>query len=137
VRSKGKVTAGMSTKFHLAITNLGQPVEGFLTGGETADIKAAEESVEDVFGFPIIADRGYDGDKFRDALSGNNNIPVIPGRMNRMREIVYDERLYKKRGLIDGIFGSMKENRRLALRFEKSDANFLGFIFFALIKKLL
>jgi transposase len=127
----------MSTKFHLAITNLGQIVEGFLTGGEVADIKAAEELVEDVFGFPVIADRGYDSDKFRETLSGNNNTPVIPGRKNRKREIIYDEQLYKKRGLIDGIFGSIKENRRLALRFEKSDINFLSFIALALLKRLL
>jgi hypothetical protein len=60
-----------------------------------------------------MADRGYDSDKFRRELEGNNNVPVIPGRRNRKEEIVYDQGKYKKRGLIERIFGKMKENRRL------------------------
>jgi transposase len=67
-------------------------------------------------------------------LEGNNNTPVIPGRKNRKEEIVYDKEKYKKRGLIERIFGKLKENRRLAVRYEKSDINFLGFVFMAFIK---
>ncbi|MDR1129161.1 MAG: transposase [Treponema sp.] len=40
----------------------------------------------------------------------------------------YGKEKYKKRGLIERIFGKLKENRRLAVRYEKSDINFLGFI---------
>ncbi|MDR1167721.1 MAG: transposase, partial [Heliobacteriaceae bacterium] len=63
-----------------------------------------------------------------------NNIPVIPGRANRKVEIQYDKELYKKRNFIERIFGKLKENRRLALRFDKSDIHFLSFIAIALIK---
>jgi transposase len=70
-------------------------------------------------------------------LKGNNNTPVIPGRKNRKKEIVYDNQIYKKRGLIERIFGKLKENRRMALRYETSDINFLGFIIIAFIKILL
>jgi transposase len=49
-------------------------------------------------------------------------------------EIAYGRQMYKKRGLIERIFGKVKENRRLAVRYEKSDVNFLGFIIFAFIK---
>ncbi|MDR0475125.1 MAG: transposase [Treponema sp.] len=48
--------------------------------------------------------------------------------------MAYDRQLYKKRGLIERIFGKVKENRRLTVRFEKSDVNFMGFIIFAFIK---
>jgi transposase len=65
---------------------------------------------------------------------GGNNIPVIPDRENRKKEIVYDKRIYRKRGLIERIFGKLKENRRLTLRYEKSDMNFLGFIIITFIK---
>jgi transposase len=109
-------------------------VEGFLSGGEASDVKAGPELTKDVVGYPVIADRGYDSDEFRMDLMGNNNVPVIPGRKNRKVEIVYDRQLYKKRGLIERIFGKIKENRRLAVRYEKSDNNFLGFIVFAFIK---
>jgi transposase len=80
---------------------------------------------------------GYDSGAFRRELRGNNNIPVIPGRKNRKKEIVYEKRIYRKRGLIERVFGKLKENRRLALRYEKSDMNFLGFIIIAFIKILL
>jgi len=35
------------------------------------------------------------------------------------------------------LFGKIKENRRLAMRFDKSDSAFLGFIVLALIKILI
>jgi transposase len=109
-------------------------VEGFLSGGEASDVKAGPELTKDIVGYPVIAGRGYDSDEFRRELRENNNIPVIPGRKNRKVEIAYDCQLYKKRGLIERIFGKIKENRHLAVRYEKSDVNFLGFIIFAFIK---
>jgi transposase len=39
-------------------------------------------------------------------------------------EIVYDREKYKNRSLIERIFGKIKENRRLTVRYEKSDINF-------------
>jgi transposase len=108
-----------------------------LSGGQVADVTAAARLTEDIAGCTVLADRGYSSGTFRRELRGNNNIPVIPGRKNRKKEIVYDKRLYKKRGLIERVFGKLKENRRLALRYEKSDLNFLGFIIIAFIKILL
>ena len=133
-QAKGVSRAGISTKVHSAVTGLGQLAEGFLTGGETADVSAGPELTENIIGYPVIADRGYDSDGFRRNLEGNNNTPVIPGRKNRKKGIVYDRQRYKKRGLIERIFGKIKENRRLAVRYEKSDINFPGFILFAFIK---
>jgi transposase len=117
----------MSTKFHLAITS----------GGNVNDIEAAPELVRGVVGCAVMADRGYDSDKFRKLLKGNNNEPVIPGRKKRKEPIEYDQELYKKRGYIERIFGKLKENRRLTVRYEKSDMNFLGFILVAFLKILL
>jgi hypothetical protein len=56
-------------------------------------------------------------------FSTNNNTAIIPGK-NRKEEIVYGKEVYKKRGLIERMFGKLKENRRLAVRYEKSDINF-------------
>jgi transposase len=119
------------------IRSEGKLVEGFLTGGEVHDGVVGVELSEDIVGCAVIADRGYDSNGFRRELEGNNNTPVIPGRKNRKEEIVYDKEKYKKRGLIERIFGKLKENRRLAVRYEKSDINFLGFIFIAFLKILL
>ena len=101
------------------------------------DIEAATELVEAVFGCYVPADRGYDSDAFRLVLAANNNIPVIPGRKNRKKAVEYDRERYKKRSFIERVFGKIKENRRLALRYEKSDINFLNLIMFAFIKIML
>ena len=133
-QSKGRSCAGIGSKFHLAITNWGQVVEGFVTGAHVADVSVAAQLTRDIVGYPVIADKGYDSDEFRRYLHGSNNTPVIPGRKNCKKKILYDEKIYGKRGLIERTFGKIKDNRRLALRFEKSDINFIGFILCAFIK---
>jgi transposase len=112
-------------------------VEGIVSGGNVNDREIAPELGEEVVGCSVLADRGYDSDEFRRTLRSNNNEPVIPGRKNRKKAEAYDEEKYKKRGYIERIFGKLKENRRLTVRYEKSDMNFLGFILVAFIKILL
>lgn len=124
----------MSTKLHLTMTTQGHIVEGFLTGGNKNDIAVAEELTANIVGCYVIQDRGYDSNKNRANLESQNNIPVIPGKKNRKVEIIYDKDKYKLRGMIERFFGKLKENRRLALRFEKDDMSFLSFIACAAIK---
>lgn len=118
----------MTTKLHLAATPDYRVVEGQLTGGNIADITIANTLTADVFGCFVVEDKGYDSDEHRDALHANNNVPVIPGRKNRKKAIVYDKTIYKWRSRIEMFFGKIKENRRLAVRYEKTDLAFLGFI---------
>ena len=124
----------MTTKLHLAITPDFRIVEGFLTGGNKADISYADELSAGVFDCYIIEDKGYDSNKHRQNLLLNNNIPVIPGRKNSLEYILYDKGKFKLRRRIENFFAILKENRRLALRFEKSDLAFLAFIAIATIK---
>ena len=124
----------MTTKLHLAITPEGKIVEGMLTGGNIADISVADNMMEDISGCYVIEDKGYDSDKHRANLVSNNNIPVIPGRKSRIEPIIYDKSMYKIRRHIEILFGKIKENRRLAIRFDKADAAFLAFVALALIK---
>ena len=125
----------MTTKLHLAITADEHVVEGMLSGGQVADISVADELTADVVGFYVVEDMGYDSDAHRERLRGNNNVPVIPGRKNRKILILYDKTIYKLRQKIERFFGSLKENKRLTMRFEKHDSAFLGFIALAIIKK--
>jgi transposase len=80
---------------------------------------------------------GYDSDPHRDRLRGNNNIPVIPGRKNRVIPIEYNKKMYRLRRKIEMFFGKLKENKRLAMRYDKSDQAFWGFIALGAIKILL
>lgn len=122
---------------HLAITTDFQIIEGIVSGGNKADISIANELTAGVYDCYVIEDKGYDSDKHRSFLISQNNIPVIPGRKNRIVPIIYDKDKFKLRTKIENFFAMLKENRRLAMRFEKSDIAFLSFIAFATIKSYL
>lgn len=126
----------MTTKLHLAITADSHVVEGRLTGGQVADISVADDLTAAVVGCAVVEDLGYDSDPHRRTLAGNNNLPVIPGRKNRTTPIHYDTALYQLRRRIEIFFGKLKENRRLAVRYEKLDTTFLSFIALAAVKAL-
>jgi len=124
----------VTTKLHLAITPDYRVVEGQLTGGNVADITMADALTAEIFGCYIVEDMGYDSDDHRQELRANNNVPVIPGRKNRKVEIVYDKVIYRWRRRIEMFFGKLKENRRFAVRYEKTDIAFLGFTALAALK---
>lgn len=109
-------------------------VEGFLTGGNRADISVADDLTADVFGCFVVEDKGYDSDEHRRCLELRGNIPVIPGRKNRKEPIQYNKNKYSLRKRIENMFGRMKENKRLSMRYEKSDIIFMAFIAVAAIK---
>jgi IS5 family transposase len=124
----------VTTKLHLAITPDYRVVEGQLTGGNIADITMADILTAEIVGCFVVEDTGYDSDDHRRELRANNNVPVIPGRKNRKVPIDYDKKLYALRRRIEMFFGRIKENRRLAVRYEKTDLCFLGFIACAIVK---
>ena len=55
----------------------------------------ANELTADVYGCYVIEDKGYDSNSHRLYLQSNNNIPVIPGRKNRIKTIEYDKEKFK------------------------------------------
>jgi len=117
----------------LAITSDFHVVERLLSAGNRADITFADDLTAEVVGCYVVEDMGYDSDRHRAVLRSNNNIPVIPGRKNRKLKIIYDKTVYKLRQRIERLFGRIKENRRLTVRYEKSDAAFLAFIAIAIL----
>lgn len=85
----------------------------------------------------VIADKGYDFYAVRTLLRGQEKEPVIPRCKNAAVPGLYTEKqkeLYKTRSAIERFFGKMKENKRLALRFEKLDVTLLSFFAVACMK---
>jgi transposase len=121
----------------MAITADGHIIEGLLTGGNIHDVTVADSLFEDVYDCHILEDMGYDSDAHRDFLRSQNNIPVIPGRKNRIVKIEYDKVLYRLRKRIEILFGKFKENKRVAMRYDKSDSAFWAFIAMAAIKVII
>lgn len=58
---------------------------------------------------------------------------VIPPKRNRRVQRPYDIDLYKERNLVDRFFNKLKQFRRVATRYDKLLANFIGFVKLAAI----
>jgi transposase len=133
----GRSRGGFGTKLHIAVDGLGNPVEFILTGGQEADIKQGKALIEGHDADAVIADKGYDGDDFVEAIVATGAEAVIPPKKNRIFQREYDEVLYKERNLAERFINRIKQYRRVATRYEKTARNFLGFVHVAAIMILL
>jgi transposase len=76
----------------------------------------------------LLADRGYDSDKFRAALVERGITPCIPPRKNRKVQHHYCKTLYKQRHKIENMFGRLKDWRRIATRYDRCAHTFFSAI---------
>ena len=129
----GRSCGGFSSKVHGKADGLGMPLDFIITPGQASDIGQAEALVGDERCEFLLADRGYDSDRFRQHLLSQKIIPVIPGRKNRKETIAYDEHTYKERNAIERFFGRLKEFRRIATRYDKTAIMFKGALVLASI----
>lgn len=102
-----------------------------LTGGEKADCQSASALLENQRAKGVIADKGYDTDELRSQLKRRKMKVVIPAKRNRKRKLRHDRKLYAQRNLIERCFGKLKLHRRIATRYDRNDAHFLGFLYLA------
>jgi transposase len=130
-QSLGRSRGGHSTKIHLATDALGNAIRFILTGGQRNDITQAETLLENLFPDYVLADKGYDSDKFVLLLKKRNSKVVIPSRVNRKIQREIDLYLYKERHLIECCIGKLKHFRRVFSRFDKLAKNYLSFVQFA------
>jgi len=127
-RSKG----GFSTKIHVSVDGLGNPLRFILTAGQRNDITQAEALIIDLDFERLIADKGYDADHFiKLIIEAYEAEAVIPPRAKRKELRDYDVHLYKERHLIECFFNKIKQYRRIFSRFEKLASRFLSFLSFA------
>lgn len=126
----GRSRGGFSTKIHVNVDALGNPLRYRLTGGQNHDITQAAELVEGYQSEYVIADKSYDAQPFLELIEGRGAIPVIPPRANRREPREYDKHLYKERHLVECFIGKIKHYRRIFSRFEKLAVRYLGFLSF-------
>jgi len=79
----------------------------------------------------FLADRGYDSDHIRSTIALRGGTPVIPAKANRKEPIPHDTVTYALRNRIERCFAKLKCSRRLATRYNKTSASYLGFIHIA------
>ena len=115
----------MTTKLHVAVDALGNPLRVILSAGQVADIEQAEALIKDQPAELIVADKGYDSDAFVATIIAQDGQPVIPPRSNRLNPRSFDRHLYKSRNLIERFFS------RIATRYDKLAKSFLSFVHLA------
>ena len=67
----------------------------------------------------LVADRGYDGDRFRAALEARGVRPCIPPRRDRKHPCPYDRDVHRHRHRIENMFARLKDWRRVATRHDR------------------
>src|ERR1019366_5698053 len=122
----GRSRDGLTTKIHVIVDALGNPLAISLTGGQVHDITQAEALVALVEPKALLADKGYDADSFVESLKVRAIKPVIPPKSNRKIKRDCDFALYRERNLVERFFNIIKHFRAIATRYEKTARNFLA-----------
>jgi transposase len=108
-----------------------------ITAGQAGDAPVGEEMIAALNPHEQIAqaamDKAYDSNAIRAKLVAKGIEPVIPPKANRLDVILYDKEQYKQRNKVERLFNKIKQFRRVATRYEKLTAMFLGFVILALI----
>jgi transposase len=71
---------------------------------------------------------GRFSDTFRQNLLMRGILPVIPPRSNRKAPEHPDYRRYKDRNRVERMFGKLKQQRRIATRYDKTALSFASFL---------
>ena len=109
------------------MTGEGRPVRLLLTAGQRHDLDQAESLVEGLAPDYVVADKGYDSDPLRATIRRQGGNPVIPPRKGRRRQR-HDRTRYNLRNRVERFFSRLKHYRRVAIRDDKLDANYEGFL---------
>ena len=116
----------MTTKIHVIVDALGNPLALSLTGGQVHDITEAQTLLALVEPKAMLADKGYDADHFVESLTARAIQVVIPPKSNRKVQRDCDFALYCERNLVERFFCIIKHFRGIATRYEKTARNFLA-----------
>jgi transposase len=106
-------------------------VSFILTGGEVHDCRQALNLLKEKKAGAVLADKAYDSNQIVAAVSAIGAEVVIPPLSHRKSPRGYDPILYEERNLIERMYNKLKHFRRIATRYDKLAATYLGFVLVA------
>ena len=125
----GRSRGGLTTKIHAVVDANGNPIAVKLSEGQAHDGRSAAELLDTIGeGQILLADRGYDSDALRAAVTSRGAWANIKPMPNRVNIPAFSPWLYGYRNLIERFFNKLKHFRAIATRFEKHDANYLALV---------
>ena len=147
----GRSRGGFSTKLHLLVDGRGLPLAVKVTPGQQHESTCFESVLQAVRIAPprgrprwrpkrLAGDKGYSYPRIRAWLRQHNIEAVIPQRddqraRHRGRPLKFNRDLYRQRNVVERCVGWLKENRRVAARYEKLATNYLGMLKLAMIRR--
>ena len=127
----GRSRGGFSTKIHVAVEALGNPMRFILTGGQANDATQAIPLLEGFDFDGVIADRAYDADTILEFITKNEATIIIPSKKNRIVQRDTDWYTYKERNLVERFINKIKQCRLIFTRYEKYASRYMAFLSFA------
>lgn len=106
------------------VDGLGYLVRFVLLPGQRHDSIGVEPLIADLDLEALIADKAFDSDAIRATLNERGTRAIIPSNRARARAIPYDTEIYKWRHLVENLFQKIKEFRRVATRYDKTDTSY-------------
>ena len=106
-----------------------------ISEGQRNDINYAIPLLDqiEINGSNVLADRGYDSNKLLDYVYARGGEPTIPSRKELNLNVIVIGGYTKERHLVEKYFLKLKAFRRIATRYDKLAATYLGFICIASI----
>lgn len=113
----------------LALTDaLGNLIDFRLLPGQAHDLRGTADLIAGLACGKLLADRAFDANWLREALTEAKIEAVIPPKSNRRFPAEFDRHTYKWRHLIENFFEKLKEFRGIATRYCKTDESFTAFV---------
>ena len=116
----------------------GTPVGIHVAAASPSEVKLVEPTLESLpdDGRParLIGDKGYDSNPLRAWLAAREIEPIIPARSNNRVATHQDGRKlrrYKKRWIIERTNSWLQNFRRLVVRYERREKNFIALVHLA------
>jgi transposase len=118
----------VTTKIMALADALGNLIDFRLLPGQAHDLRGTAALLEGLTCGQFLADRAFDANWVREALTEAGIDAVIPPKSNRRVPAEFDRDTDKWRHLIENFFGKLKEFRGIATRCCKTDSSFSAFI---------
>lgn len=107
---------------------LGNLTRFVLLPGQRHDSVGVEPLIAGIDFDALLADKAFDNDWIRAELDQRGALAVVPPKADRVRPIDCDFAMYRWRHLVENFFCDLKEFRRIATRYDKTDASFAAII---------
>jgi transposase len=125
---------------HLRVEGQGKPLTFLLTAGQRNEAVVFEALLEQGAvrragrGRPrrkparIVGDKGYSSKKIRAYARRKGIRQTIPRRSNEKHRGPFDRVAYRRRNAVERCINRLKQNRRIATRYEKLAVNYLAML---------